>query len=122
MSSVASTAVNKCTPLHRYYVSPVCFFALLIPMMTLEAPRLADPASWARVGPALLLASAALAFCLNISVFLLVGRTSALVGWRRFACVCVWGGGLLASAARAFCLKVTGSRLGCAFSCAVQPP
>lgn len=64
----------------RYYVAPVCFAFLLAPLLALEAPKLLQSASaWGRVGPGLLLLSAAAAFALNLSVLLLIGKTSALV-------------------------------------------
>jgi hypothetical protein len=67
-----------------YYISPICFACLLAPMLMLEAPRLADGGAWGRgVGPGLLLFSAALAFALNLSVLLFIGKTSALVRRRR---------------------------------------
>jgi hypothetical protein len=59
-----------------YFVSPVCFVFLVIPMALLELQEvLAHP--W-KVGPANLLASAAMAFALNCSIYLLIGRSSAL--------------------------------------------
>eukprot|EP00775_Hariotina_reticulata_P005138 gene5138-5378_t len=59
-----------------YYVSPVCFVFLVIPMAVLELQRvLAHP--W-KLGPTTLVASAAMAFALNCSIYLLIGRSSAL--------------------------------------------
>lgn len=75
---------SACPPpfcLVRYYVSPVCFGCLLAPMLMLEAPRLLDASVWSRVGPGLLFFSAVLAFALNLSVLLFIGKTSALVSW-----------------------------------------
>ncbi|KAI8467680.1 MAG: triose-phosphate transporter family-domain-containing protein [Monoraphidium minutum] len=70
----------KLTPLSTmYYVSPVTLACLLPPLLLFEAPKLAaSPAAWGRVGPGLLLGSAGLAFCLNLSALLLIGHTSAL--------------------------------------------
>lgn len=60
-----------------FYVSPVCFVALLLPLAALEVPRLA--VSGVQSIPLLtLLGSAALAFALNVAIFMLIGKTSAL--------------------------------------------
>lgn len=59
-----------------YHVAPVCLAFLLIPLATLEAERVA--AHQHTVGVGLLLLSATAAFALNCSVFLLIGKTSAL--------------------------------------------
>jgi hypothetical protein len=60
-----------------YYVSPCCFLCLCIPFTILEAPILLQhPGLMQR--PLLLLSSAACAFCLNVSVYMLIGNTSAL--------------------------------------------
>lgn len=61
-----------------YYVSPVCLGCLLAPMVMLEAPRLMDAAEWTQVGSGILLLSSAMAFALNLSVLLFIGKTSAL--------------------------------------------
>eukprot|EP00887_Chlorella_sp_A99_P002687 scaffold6.g2687.t1 len=60
-----------------YYVAPCCFGFLLLPWMYLEAERLFLDTS-IRLGLPVLLASAAIAFALNVVVFLLIGWTSAL--------------------------------------------
>lgn len=61
-----------------HHVSPVCLAALLVPFALLEARAVAGH-SWAvGVSPGLLLGSAVAACGLNLSVFLLIGRTSAL--------------------------------------------
>lgn len=60
-----------------YYVSPICFIALLIPLATMEAGRLMMH-DWSRTPASLVIASAVGAFALNCSVYLLVGRSSAL--------------------------------------------
>eukprot|EP00878_Enallax_costatus_P038034 GHUV01043166.1.p1 GENE.GHUV01043166.1~~GHUV01043166.1.p1 ORF type:complete len:281 (+),score=83.26 GHUV01043166.1:789-1631(+) len=59
-----------------YYISPVCLACLLIPFAVFEAERLASY-TW-HIGPGLLLGSAAAAFALNCSIFLLIGKSSAL--------------------------------------------
>jgi hypothetical protein len=76
-----------------YYVSPACLLFLLVPLIAVELPRYRALASAAAVAaaagapaaaPALhfsaaaLLANAAAALGLNLAVFALVGRTSAL--------------------------------------------
>jgi hypothetical protein len=58
-----------------YYVAPVCLGCLLPAFAASEARAVL---SWPAVPAARLLASAAAAFALNCSVFLLIGRTSAL--------------------------------------------
>ncbi|KAI8464549.1 MAG: triose-phosphate transporter family-domain-containing protein [Monoraphidium minutum] len=58
-----------------YHIAPVCFAFLLLPFALLEARPVFDTPS---LPGGRLLASAAAAFALNCSVFLLVGRTSAL--------------------------------------------
>lgn len=57
-------------------VAPVCLAFLVLPLILFEAQRLA--AHHHSVGAGLLLLSAAAAFALNCSVFLLIGKTSAL--------------------------------------------
>ena len=59
------------------YVAPSCLVCLVLPFVVVEAGRVT---SWtgAKVGPGMLLGSAALAFALNCSVFLLIGKSSAL--------------------------------------------
>ncbi|WIA22729.1 hypothetical protein OEZ86_009689 [Tetradesmus obliquus] len=59
-----------------YHVAPVCLMFLVLPFAWLEAERLMSQ-EW-KVGPGLLLLSAAAAFALNCSIFLLIGKTSAL--------------------------------------------
>eukprot|EP00887_Chlorella_sp_A99_P007875 scaffold20.g7875.t1 len=63
--------------LQLYYVAPCCFCFLLIPFLALEAGKIAGDDSVV-ISPLLLLANAAVAFCLNMAVFLLIGKTSAL--------------------------------------------
>lgn len=60
-----------------YYVAPACFVFLMIPFSFLEMPRMIGDETL-QVRPWLLLGSAAAAFALNMSVFLLIGRSSAL--------------------------------------------
>ena len=71
----ADIKLNSVTTL--YYVSPVCFVFLTIPFVFVELPHILA-AEIIPVNPVVLLSSAVLAFALNISVFLLIGKTSAL--------------------------------------------
>lgn len=60
-----------------YYVSPACFICLFVPFVALEmGPMLRDPAL--TIKPTVLLANALAALALNLAVFLLIGKTSAL--------------------------------------------
>ena len=59
-----------------YYVSPCCFLFLCVPFTFMEAPTLWHSA--APVPVLVLVANAACAFCLNVSVYMLIGSTSAL--------------------------------------------
>jgi len=62
-----------------YYVSPACFFSLLIPFCTTELPILMKEfGEEFQFRPLILLANGFLAFFLNLAVFLLIGKTSAL--------------------------------------------
>lgn len=63
-----------------YYVAPASGLFLLIPWSVLEASRLRDTVMLGQMttSPWMLFASAACAFALNLSAFLLVGKTSAL--------------------------------------------
>lgn len=61
-----------------YYVAPCCLGFLLLPWALLEAPRLLASGEPLALDPVLLLSNAVAAFALNMSVFLLIGRTSAL--------------------------------------------
>jgi hypothetical protein len=59
-----------------YYVAPPCFVFLMVPWSYLEMNKvLTEPLI---INPWILLASAASAFALNVAVFLLIGKTSAL--------------------------------------------
>lgn len=63
-----------------YYVSPACMMCLVVPFFIVELPGVravfADP-TWT-FRPAVFLANAFAAFLLNLAVFLLIGKTSAL--------------------------------------------
>ena len=72
----ADIKLNSVTTL--YYVSPACFVFLLAPFAFIEAPRFASGAEDVNLDPVVLGSNAALAFALNISVYLLIGKTSAL--------------------------------------------
>ena len=67
--------LNSVTTL--YYVSPACFVFLTLPFVFLELPAMLD-AEDIKTNPLVLLSSAVLAFALNMSVYLLIGKTSAL--------------------------------------------
>jgi hypothetical protein len=60
-----------------YYVSPACLLCLTVPFLVLEAPVMRSSDAW-QLRPPVMLANAATAFCLNLAVFLLIGKTSAL--------------------------------------------
>jgi hypothetical protein len=63
-----------------YYVSPACMMCLVVPFFIVELPGVrvlfADP-TWT-FRPSVFLANAFAAFLLNLAVFLLIGKTSAL--------------------------------------------
>jgi len=67
--------LNSVTTL--YYVSPVCFAFLTVPFVFLELPKLLS-ADDVNVNPFIFLSNATLAFALNVSIYLLIGKTSAL--------------------------------------------
>ena len=73
--TAADIKLNSVTTL--YYVSPACLAFLTVPFVFLELPALLT-ADDVNVNPAVLLSNAALAFALNVSVYLLIGKTSAL--------------------------------------------
>ena len=73
--TAADIKLNSVTTL--YYVSPACFAFLTVPFVFLELPKLLA-ADDVNVNPAVLLSNATLAFALNVSVYLLIGKTSAL--------------------------------------------
>jgi len=60
-----------------YYVSPCCFVFLLVPFFGLELLPLANDARVV-INPFYMITNASVAFCLNMAVFLLIGKTSAL--------------------------------------------
>ncbi|GAQ82059.1 Nucleotide-sugar transporter family protein [Klebsormidium nitens] len=60
-----------------YYISPACLAFLTIPWVFIEMPRLQQIAMW-RFDPFVFLSNASVAFGLNLAVFLLIGKTSAL--------------------------------------------
>lgn len=60
-----------------YYISPACLAFLTIPWVFIEMPRLQEIAIW-RFDPFVFLSNASIAFGLNLAVFLLIGKTSAL--------------------------------------------
>jgi hypothetical protein len=60
-----------------YYISPACFCFLLLPFLMFELPKIRNDPSVV-INPAILFSNAAAAFALNMAVFLLIGKTSAL--------------------------------------------
>jgi len=60
-----------------YYVSPACAFFLAFPLVLVEAPKMMVDFSLVFDWPMLVL-NASCAFALNLAVFLLIGKTSAL--------------------------------------------
>ncbi|EFJ44764.1 hypothetical protein VOLCADRAFT_82602 [Volvox carteri f. nagariensis] len=60
-----------------YYIAPACFVFLCFPFTFIELPKMLHSDGWRLPGGWLLL-SAVSAFALNMSVFLLIGRSSAL--------------------------------------------
>ncbi|CAL6270079.1 unnamed protein product [Bathycoccus prasinos] len=69
--------MNSITTL--YYVSPACFIFLLIPFTFLEVPRYLDTNTEVNTSqPHILFLNACTAFALNMAVYLLIGKTSAL--------------------------------------------
>ena len=72
----ADIKLNSVTTL--YYVSPACFVFLLAPFVFIEAPRFASGAEDVNLDPVVLGSNAMLAFGLNMAVYLLIGKTSAL--------------------------------------------
>ena len=60
-----------------YYVAPCCFAFLLIPFAALELGKITTDANLV-VNPFYMVTNAGAAFALNMAVFLLIGKTSAL--------------------------------------------
>jgi uncharacterized membrane protein len=60
-----------------YYVSPACFLCLLVPFVSVELHHIQTTPNWT-LNPPVMLANAMTAFILNLAVFLLIGKTSAL--------------------------------------------
>lgn len=60
-----------------YYVSPCCFMFLLVPFFGLEWLKLSNDPDVV-ISPFYLITNALVAFFLNMAVFLLIGKTSAL--------------------------------------------
>eukprot|EP01025_Chloroclados_australasicus_P016288 TRINITY_DN18110_c0_g1_i6.p2 TRINITY_DN18110_c0_g1~~TRINITY_DN18110_c0_g1_i6.p2 ORF type:complete len:380 (+),score=37.25 TRINITY_DN18110_c0_g1_i6:102-1142(+) len=68
----------KMNPLQSlYYVSPACLVCLFLPWYLLELPQLQHDTQWHFI-PSAFLANGLAAFGLNLAVFLLIGKTSAL--------------------------------------------
>mmetsp|Transcript_4266 Transcript_4266/g.12303 ORF Transcript_4266/g.12303 Transcript_4266/m.12303 type:complete len:357 (-) Transcript_4266:454-1524(-) len=61
-----------------YYVSPCCFAFLLVPWVFLEYPKLTSGEHEINIDPLILVSNAVAAFALNLAVYLLIGKTSAL--------------------------------------------
>lgn len=67
----------KLNPLQSlYYVSPACLMCLLVPFAFVELQEFVDNPP--TVYPAIFLGNGLIAFSLNLAVFLLIGKTSAL--------------------------------------------
>eukprot|EP00241_Pyramimonas_parkeae_P012725 CAMPEP_0114248968 /NCGR_PEP_ID=MMETSP0058-20121206/13868_1 /TAXON_ID=36894 /ORGANISM="Pyramimonas parkeae, CCMP726" /LENGTH=271 /DNA_ID=CAMNT_0001362435 /DNA_START=553 /DNA_END=1368 /DNA_ORIENTATION=+ len=60
-----------------YYVSPACLLCLSLPFAAIELPLLLQREHW-DVSALVLLGNAVTAFMLNLAVFMLIGKTSAL--------------------------------------------
>eukprot|EP00798_Chlamydomonas_sp_ICE-L_P001508 gene1508-32886_t len=60
-----------------YYVSPACLICLLFPFLAVDFPAMRVRTDWV-FNPSVMLANALTAFILNLAVFLLIGKTSAL--------------------------------------------
>ncbi|EFJ45992.1 hypothetical protein VOLCADRAFT_63129 [Volvox carteri f. nagariensis] len=60
-----------------YYVSPACLVCLLVPFLSVELSKMRTSTNWT-FNPSVMLANALTAFVLNLAVFLLIGKTSAL--------------------------------------------
>ncbi|KAF8458540.1 triose-phosphate transporter family-domain-containing protein [Kalaharituber pfeilii] len=79
VQKLLSSAEYKMDPLvSLYYFAPVCAFMNFILFLFVEAPKLSME-DINKVGPSILLANAAVAFALNVSVVFLIGKTSSLV-------------------------------------------
>ncbi|PNH09408.1 putative sugar phosphate/phosphate translocator [Tetrabaena socialis] len=61
-----------------YYIAPACFGFLCFPFTFIELPKMLNPETEWRIPGGWLLLSAFTAFALNMSVFMLIGRSSAL--------------------------------------------
>jgi len=72
----ADIKLNSVTTL--YYVSPACFVFLCAPFIVIELPKMMALEESMDLNPAVLLSNAVCAFGLNMSVYLLIGKTSAL--------------------------------------------
>ena len=75
----ANLKLNSITTL--YYVSPACLVFLLVPFVFLELPKLAyglEITHSVHASTTILLGNAFTAFLLNVAIYLLIGRTSAL--------------------------------------------
>lgn len=60
-----------------YYVAPCCFGFLLLPFFALEFGKITNDPTLV-INPFHMIGNATAAFCLNMAVFLLIGKTSAL--------------------------------------------
>eukprot|EP00899_Mesostigma_viride_P015418 jgi/Mesvir1/23878/Mv10670-RA.1 len=60
-----------------YYISPCSFVFLTVPFFFIEYPQLLENPSW-HFDPWIFVTNALVAFALNIGVYLLIGKTSAL--------------------------------------------
>lgn len=60
-----------------YYVSPACFLCLFVPFVSIELPAMQASPDWSFRWESML-SNALTALALNVAVFLLIGKTSAL--------------------------------------------
>jgi len=60
-----------------YFISPACFAFLSVPFIVVEVPKMTASDDWT-FRPGVLLLNCCVALALNIAVFMLIGKTSAL--------------------------------------------
>ena len=73
--TLADLKLNPMTTL--YYVSPACFILLSIPFVLFELPQILSD-RLLNIHTGIFFSNAVLAFALNLAVYLLIGKTSAL--------------------------------------------
>lgn len=60
-----------------YYISPACFISLAVPFVAIELPKMQSNTTWV-LNWNVLISNALAALALNLAVFMLIGKTSAL--------------------------------------------